>query len=98
MSWLMGAPRDERCARLRRRMWSLLQLHARGCQAVDCPVPRCRELREMRRRQIVRQEEQRRQGYQNMLRNQVAGGTSSRATSGSLGPQHDSPSGARPAY
>ena len=78
-------------------MWSLLQLHAKGCQAVDCQVPRCRELREMRRRQIVRQEDQRRVGYQQMLRNQAAG-TASRAPSGSLMiPQqpHDSPPGVR---
>ena len=36
----------------RRRMWALLQLHAKQCQETNCPVPRCRELREMRRRQV----------------------------------------------
>lgn len=53
-----------------RRMWGLLQLHAKQCQASDCPVPRCRELREMRRRQMSRQEDQRRHAYQAMLRQQ----------------------------
>lgn len=55
-----------------RRMWGLLQLHAKQCQASDCPVPRCRELREMRRRQMSRQEDQRRHAYQAMLRQQQA--------------------------
>ena len=54
-----------------RRMWGLLQLHAKQCQASDCPVPRCRELREMRRRQMSRQEDQRRHAYQAMLRQQA---------------------------
>ncbi|KAK9824572.1 hypothetical protein WJX72_011411 [[Myrmecia] bisecta] len=54
-----------------RRMWALLQLHAKQCQAASCPVPRCRELREMRRRQMARQEEKRRHAYQAMLRQQA---------------------------
>ena len=53
-----------------RRMWMLLQMHAKQCQAAECPVPRCRELREMRRRQIARQEDQRRVAYKGMLRAQ----------------------------
>ena len=53
-----------------RRMWALLQLHAKQCQISDCPVPRCRELREMRKRQMSRQEEQRRRAYQAMLQHQ----------------------------
>lgn len=53
-----------------RRMWMLLQVHAKQCQNNDCPVPRCRELREMRRRAVARQEDQRRVAYQAMLRNQ----------------------------
>lgn len=76
-----------------RRMWSLLQLHAKGCQAANCPVPRCRELREMRRRQIARAEDQRRVGYQQLLRNQAM--AASRAPSGTLlmpsGPQESLP-------
>ena len=50
---------------LRRRMWMLLQVHAKQCQNNDCPV-----LREMRRRAVARQEDQRRVAYQAMLRNQ----------------------------
>ena len=45
----------------------MLQLHARGCQQPECPVPRCRELREMRRRQIQRQEDARRSNYMQMM-------------------------------
>ena len=51
-----------------RRMWMLLQVHAKQCQRSDCPVPRCKELREMRRRAVVRQEDQRRVAYKNMVR------------------------------
>lgn len=58
------------CA-LCRRMWGLLQMHAKTCQATQCPVPRCRELREMRRKQMTRKEEQRRRAYQAMLHNQA---------------------------
>jgi hypothetical protein len=52
-------------------MWALLQLHAKQCTVADCPVLRCRELRQMRRLQMARQEEKRRVAYKNMLRNQV---------------------------
>lgn len=48
-------------------MWMLLQVHAKQCQRADCPVPRCKELREMRRRAVVRQEDQRRVAYKNMV-------------------------------
>lgn len=54
-----------------RRMWALLQLHAKQCTVADCPVLRCRELRQMRRLQMARQEEKRRVAYKNMLRNQA---------------------------
>ena len=54
-----------------RRMWALLQLHAKQCNQPNCPVPRCPELRLMKRRQLARQEEKRRQGYNHMLRQQV---------------------------
>ena len=56
------------CLVLCRRMWMLLQVHAKQCQRSDCPVPRCKELREMRRRAVVRQEDQRRVAYKNMVR------------------------------
>jgi len=57
-----------------RRMWLLLQMHAKSCGEDACPVPRCRELRDARRRQAARQEEQRRVAYQAMLRAQGGGG------------------------
>jgi E1A/CREB-binding protein len=53
-------------------MWMLLQVHAKQCQNAECPVPRCRELREMRRRSVARQEDQRRVAYKAMLRAQNA--------------------------
>lgn len=57
------------CAKCR-RMWALLQLHAKGCNEAKCPVPRCLDLRAMRRKQAKRQDEQRRTAYKAMLRNQ----------------------------
>ncbi len=54
-----------------KKMWGLLNLHAKSCTRSDCPVPRCRELKEMRRRQAARQEDQRRMAYQKMLRTQA---------------------------
>ena len=68
----------------------MLQLHARGCQQPECPVPRCRELRGMRRRQIQRQEDARRTNYMQMMVRQQGPGTSSRSSSTSLA-GHDSP-------
>lgn len=53
-----------------KKMWCLLNLHAKSCTRADCPVPRCRELKELRRRQTARQEEKRRHAYQKMLRQQ----------------------------
>jgi E1A/CREB-binding protein len=51
-------------------MWFLLNLHAKSCTRADCPVPRCKEIKDVRRRQTMRQEEKRRVAYQAMLRNQ----------------------------
>jgi E1A/CREB-binding protein len=53
-----------------RRMWALLQAHAKTCTAADCPVPRCRELRMLRRKQAARQDDMRRKRYRDMLRDQ----------------------------
>ncbi len=53
-----------------RKMWFLLNLHAKSCTRADCNVPRCRELKELRRRQAQRMEAKRRVAYQAMLRNQ----------------------------
>ncbi|RMZ56474.1 hypothetical protein APUTEX25_001321, partial [Auxenochlorella protothecoides] len=54
------------------RMWSLLQVHAKQCTVTDCPVPRCRELRELSRSQAARREDQRRRAYRAMLTSQAA--------------------------
>jgi E1A/CREB-binding protein len=53
-----------------RRMWALLQAHSKMCIAAECPVPRCRELRALRRQQATRQEDQRRAAYRQMLMQQ----------------------------
>ncbi|GAB4815528.1 hypothetical protein N2152v2_002574 [Parachlorella kessleri] len=69
-----------------RRMWALLQAHAKTCTASDCPVPRCSQLRELRRHQAARQEEKRRAAYRAMLRAQAAatgGGSASGVLSAS---------------
>ncbi|KAG1663398.1 hypothetical protein FOA52_011676 [Chlamydomonas sp. UWO 241] len=50
----------------------LLNLHAKSCSVSVCPVPRCREFKELRRRQANRQEEQRRKAYAHMLKAQQA--------------------------
>jgi E1A/CREB-binding protein len=57
-----------------RRMWGLLQVHAKQCGELGCPVPRCRELREARRRQAAKADEQRRAAYQQLMRGQAARG------------------------
>lgn len=55
-----------------KKMWMLCMLHAKNCtKHGDCPVPKCREIKELRRKQASRQEDQRRKAYQNMLRNQA---------------------------
>lgn len=55
-----------------KKIWALLNLHAKGCTTAACPVPKCRQLRELRRQQAARQEDARRMAYQNMLRKQMA--------------------------
>ncbi|KAG2482629.1 hypothetical protein HYH03_018437 [Edaphochlamys debaryana] len=55
-----------------KKMWCLLNLHAKSCTRADCSVPRCKELKELRRRQTNRQEEKRRAAYAAMLRQQMA--------------------------
>ena len=56
-----------------RRMWALLQVHAKQCTELACPVPRCRELRDSRRRQAAKADEQRRAAYQQLIRGQGGG-------------------------
>ena len=69
--------------RLCRRMWALLQLHAKQCQEAACPVPRCRELREMRRQQGR---------YQALLRQQAKAGQQQ------MPPMNGDASGSQPGY
>ncbi|EFN56976.1 hypothetical protein CHLNCDRAFT_143570 [Chlorella variabilis] len=53
-----------------RRMWMLLQMHATQCTVANCQVPRCTQLRAMRRQQATRAEDKRRAAYRTMLRQQ----------------------------
>ena len=46
-----------------RKTWTLLQIHSKGCMEDDCPVPRCRDLKEYRRRGQEQIEERRREQY-----------------------------------
>ena len=56
---------SRRCTAPCRRMWALLQLHAKQCQTSDCPVPCCRQREKC---QMSRQKEEQRQGaYQAVL-------------------------------
>eukprot|EP00884_Botryococcus_braunii_P009216 jgi/Botrbrau1/18296/Bobra.0179s0026.1 len=52
-----------------RRMWLLLQMHAKTCVASSCPVPKCAELQALRRRQAQRSEDARRSAYLAHIRN-----------------------------
>ena len=60
-----------------RRMWALLQIHAKSCRVENCPVPRCMDLRAHARRQQQHAEQRRRAAYQQMMlmnRKQVMNG------------------------
>ena len=39
------------------------QVHAKGCQIPQCPVPRCRDLKELKRRASEKQDMHRRQAF-----------------------------------
>ena len=67
-----------------RRMWALLQAHSKMCIAAECPVPRCRELRALRRQQAARQEDMRRAAYRKMLLAQQGGGNLTQAEDGTM--------------
>lgn len=53
-----------------KKMWALLNLHAKSCTTANCPVPRCKDMKEQWRRQTSRKEDKRRHAYQAMLRQQ----------------------------
>lgn len=46
-----------------RKTWTLLQIHSKQCLEDDCPVPKCKDLKEYRRRSQEQIEERRREQY-----------------------------------
>ncbi|CAH1454279.1 unnamed protein product [Lactuca virosa] len=61
-----------------KKMWHLLQLHARACKDTPCNVPRCRDLREHLRRLNQQADSRRRAAVMEMMRQraaEVAGGS-----------------------
>ncbi|KAJ0535813.1 putative histone acetyltransferase chromatin regulator PHD family [Helianthus annuus] len=61
-----------------KKMWYLLQLHARACKESQCHVPRCRDLKEHLRRLQQQAEGRRRAAVMEMMRQraaEVAGGS-----------------------
>jgi E1A/CREB-binding protein len=50
-----------------RKIWTLLQVHSKGCVAHECPVPRCADLKAYRRRAQEQVEERRRKQYRKYL-------------------------------
>lgn len=56
-----------------KRMWYLLQLHARACKEAECRVPRCKDLKDHLRRLQQQQELRRRKAVMEMMRQRVAG-------------------------
>ncbi|KAK9734107.1 hypothetical protein RND81_04G115600 [Saponaria officinalis] len=51
-----------------KRMWYLLQLHARACKESQCHVPRCRDLKEHMRRLQQQSDSRRRAAVMEMMR------------------------------
>ncbi|KAI3761107.1 hypothetical protein L1987_51515 [Smallanthus sonchifolius] len=61
-----------------KKMWYLLQLHARACKESQCHVPRCRDLKEHLRRLQQQADSRRRAAVMEMMRQraaEVAGGS-----------------------
>ncbi|GMN48158.1 hypothetical protein TIFTF001_017334 [Ficus carica] len=55
-----------------KRMWYLLQLHARACKESECHVPRCRDLKEHLRRLQQQSDSRRRAAVMEMMRQRAA--------------------------
>ncbi|XP_020582739.1 histone acetyltransferase HAC1-like isoform X2 [Phalaenopsis equestris] len=55
-----------------KRMWYLLQLHARACKESECIVPRCKDLKEHLRRLQQQSESRRRAAVMEMMRQRAA--------------------------
>jgi hypothetical protein len=69
-----------------RRIWALLQIHARGCRAPygKCPVPRCRQLRDFQRKARIQEQNRRRNHFTGLVnRNATAAAQSQAAASSS---------------
>ncbi|XP_020252526.1 histone acetyltransferase HAC1-like isoform X2 [Asparagus officinalis] len=61
-----------------KKMWYLLQLHARACKEAECHVPRCKDLKEHLKRQQQQSDSRRRAAVMEMMRQraaEVAGGS-----------------------
>ncbi|KAL5708943.1 histone acetyltransferase [Ranunculus cassubicifolius] len=62
-----------------KKMWYILQLHARACKESECHVPRCKDLKEHVRRLQQQSDSRRRAAVMEMMRQraaEVAGGSS----------------------
>ncbi|KAG0465829.1 hypothetical protein HPP92_019993 [Vanilla planifolia] len=55
-----------------KKMWYLLQLHARACKESECHVPRCRDLKEHLKRLQQQSESRRRAAVMEMMRQRAA--------------------------
>ncbi|KAF8407378.1 hypothetical protein HHK36_006509 [Tetracentron sinense] len=55
-----------------KKMWYLLQLHARACKESQCHVPRCKDLKEHMRRLQQQSESRRRAAVMEMMRQRAA--------------------------
>ncbi|KAK4789701.1 hypothetical protein SAY86_017005 [Trapa natans] len=55
-----------------KKMWYLLQLHARACKELQCHVPRCRDLKEHLRRLQQQSDTRRRAAVMEMMRQRAA--------------------------
>lgn len=55
-----------------KKMWDLLQLHARACKESECRVPRCKDLREHLRRLQQQSDSRRRAAVMEMMRQRAA--------------------------
>ncbi|KAM0946688.1 putative histone acetyltransferase chromatin regulator PHD family [Dioscorea sansibarensis] len=55
-----------------RKMWYLLQLHARACKVSECHVPRCKDLKEHLKRLQQQSDSRRRAAVMEMMRQRAA--------------------------
>lgn len=80
-----------------RRVWALLQLHARQCRQYECKVPRCHDLREhVRKLQLQQQlmDDRRRAAVTQQYRQMQSGGDDNGGQDQGNGSAEDEPMGA----